>query len=171
MGLMDAPEYTPRPSVFSKLRRLWLARALWQQLLTVLGLALLTQLVGYGCGRAIDCKPGQQDGQCGLGTFIGMSAGFLGACGVLLFGIAGTVLNRVATRQKREGRKAIDIWKILGVGLGLILLYEGLPDLIRYRAYWAAGNSSAVVFSTIEVVGGCWLIFYAFLKRQRAAEK
>jgi hypothetical protein len=100
-----------------------------------------------------------------------MSAGFLGACGVLLFGIAGTVLNRVATRQKREGRKAIDIWKILGVGLGLILLYEGLPDLIRYRAYWAAGNSSAVVFSTIEVVGGCWLIFYAFLKRQRAAEK
>jgi hypothetical protein len=74
-------------------------------------------------------------------------------------------------KAEAEGRKAIDIWKILGVGLGLILLDEGLPDLIRYRAYWAAGNSSAVVFSTIEVVGGCWLIFYAFLKRQRAAEK
>jgi hypothetical protein len=64
MGLMDAPEYTSRPSVLSTLRRLWLARGLWQQLLIVLGLALLTQLGGYGCGRAIDCKPGQQDGQC-----------------------------------------------------------------------------------------------------------
>lgn len=171
MGLMDAPEYTSRPSVLSTLRRLWLARGLWQQLLIVLGLALLTQLGGYGCGRATDCKPGQQDGQCGLGTFMGMLAGFFGACGVLLFGVAGTVLNKVATRQKLEGRKVIEVWKILGVGLGLILLYEGVPDLIRYRAYLAAGNSTNVIFSTIEVLGGCWLIFRALLKRQRAAGK
>jgi len=170
MGLMDAPEYTSRPSVFSKLRRLWLAKALWQQLLIVLGLALFIQLVSYGCGRAIDCKPGQQDGQCGLGSFMGMFVGFIGACGVLLFGTAGTVLNRIATGQKREGRKAIDVWKILGVGLALILLYEGLPHLFRYRAYLAAENSGGLIFGTIEVVGGCWLIFRAF-KRQSAAAK
>jgi hypothetical protein len=171
MGLMDAPEYTSSPSVFSKLRRLWLGRALWQQLLIVLGFALLAQLIGYGCGRTIDCKPGQHDGQCGLGTFMGVLVGFFGACGVLLFGVAGTVLNKVATRQKLEGRKIIEVGKILGVGLGLILLYVGVPDLIRCQAYLAAGNSTTVIFSTIEVVGGCWLVFRAFLKRQETAEK
>jgi hypothetical protein len=168
MGLMDAPKYLARPSVFSKLRRMWLARALWQQLLVVLGLAIFTQLIGYGCGRAIDCKPGQQDGQCGLGTFMGELAGFFAACGVLLFGVAGTVLNKIATQQKLEGRKTVDVWKVLGVVLGLILLYVGMPELVRYRAYLAAGNSSAVIFSAIEVVGGCWLVFRAFRKRQTA---
>jgi hypothetical protein len=170
MGLTDAPEYTARPSVFSRFSRLWLVRPLWQQLLAILCLAIFTQLIGYGCGRAIDCKPGQHDGQCGLGTFMGELAGFLAACGVLLFGVAGTVLNKIATRQKLEGRKAIDVWKILGVGLGVILLYEGVPELIRYRAYLAAGNSTNVIFSTIEVVGGGWLVFRAFLKRRAAGK-
>jgi hypothetical protein len=165
MGLMDAPEYTARPSVFSIFRRFWSARALWQQLLFIVCLSIFTQLIGYGCGRAIDCKPGQQDGQCGLGTFMGELGGFFAACGVLIFGVAGTALNKIAARQKLEGRKSLNTWKILGVGLGLFLLYEGVPDLIRYRAYLAAENSSNLIFSTIEVVGGGWLVCRAFLKR------
>jgi hypothetical protein len=164
MGLMDAPEYTPRPSVLANLRKFWLSRALWQQLVLVLGLAVITQMIGYGCGRAIDCKPGEQDGQCGLGTGMGLLAGFVAACGVLFFGTVGTVLNKVSEKQKLAGRNAIDVWKILGVVLGLILIYEGVPGLISYQAYWSAGNASNVIFSAIEVVGGCGLIFRAFFK-------
>jgi hypothetical protein len=148
------------------LSRFWLKRELWQQLLIVVSLAICTQLVGYECGRAIDCKPGEHDGQCGLGTFMGVMAGFFAACGLLIFGVAGTVLNKVSAKREGLGRKPIDVWKILGVGLGVILLYVGLPDLIRYRAYLAAGNSGAVIFATIEVVAGCWLVLRAFLKRQ-----
>jgi hypothetical protein len=29
---------------------------------------------GYAWGKAVDCKPGQIDGQCGLSTFIGQSS-------------------------------------------------------------------------------------------------
>jgi hypothetical protein len=166
VGLMDAPEYESRPSVLFKLRRFWLKRELWQQLLIVVCLAICIQLLGYEWGRTIDCKPGQQDGQCGLGTFMGLLAGFFAACGVLVFGVAGTVLNKVSAKREGVGKKPIDVWKILGVGLGVILLYEGLPVLIRYRAYLAAGNSSAVIFSAIEVVAGCWLVLRAFSRRQ-----
>jgi hypothetical protein len=166
MGLMDAPEYESRPSILLRLRRFWLRRELWQQLLIVACMAICAQLSGYGCGRAIDCKPGQQDGQCGLGTSMGSLVGFFAACGVLVFGISGTLLNKFSAKQEEAGKRPFEVWRILGVGLGLILLYEGLPELIRYRAYLAAGNVSAVIFSAIEVVGGCWLILRVFFKRK-----
>jgi hypothetical protein len=166
MGLRDAPEFNPRPSILFRLRRFWLKRALWQQLLVVVSVANCSQLVGYGCGRAIDCKPGQHDGQCGLSTGMGLLVGFFAACGVLVFGVAGTVLNKVSAKRRVAGGEPIDVWKTLGVGLGLILLYVGLPDLIRYRAYLAAGNSGAVTFGAIEVMAGCWLVLRAFFKRR-----
>ncbi|WP_183980957.1 hypothetical protein [Tunturiibacter gelidoferens] len=166
MGLMDAPEYESRPSILFRLRRFWLRRELWQQLLIVVSMASCAQLFGYGCGRAVDCKPGQQDGQCGLGTSMGLLVGFFAACGVLVFGITGTVLNKFSVKQEEAGKRPFEVWRILGVGLGLILLYEGLPEIIRYRAYLAAGNASAVIFSAIEVVGGCWLILRVFFKRK-----
>ncbi|WP_353063505.1 hypothetical protein RBB77_19865 [Tunturibacter psychrotolerans] len=165
MGLMDAPEYKSRPSIFFKLRMFWLKGELWQQLIVVLSLAIFTQLLGYGCGRAIDCKPGQQDGQCGLGTSMGLLVGFFAACGIVVFGVAGTVLKKISAKREKTGRRPIAVGKILGVGLGLILFYVGSPTLFQYRAYLAAGNSSAVVLSAVEVVAGCWLILRAFFKR------
>jgi len=61
---------------------------------------------------------------------MGELAGSFAACGVLLFGVAGTVLNKIATRQKLERRKAIDAWKILGVSLGITLLSMGVQNLL-----------------------------------------
>jgi hypothetical protein len=58
-------------------------RALVLRLIFVLVASLMIAAAGYGCGRAIDCSPGEHDGQCGLGTFIGMMAGVAGALVVL----------------------------------------------------------------------------------------
>jgi hypothetical protein len=34
-------------------------------------LSIAIAVGGYALGKAVDCKPGQIDGQCGLGTFLG----------------------------------------------------------------------------------------------------
>jgi hypothetical protein len=80
---------------------LWSRRPLWLRLLIVLLGAALVQLAGYGCGRAIDCSPGQQDGQCGLSTGMGMLMGALGALVVLTLGLIGT-LGEWLWRRRRE---------------------------------------------------------------------
>lgn len=58
----------------------------------------------YGCGRAIDCSPGQIDGQCGLGTGMGEVAGaFIGAAiflsATIYYGVAALKRRQEATRQ------------------------------------------------------------------------
>jgi hypothetical protein len=79
----------------------WSKGPLWLRLFIVLLGAALAQLAGYGCGRAIDCSPGQQDGQCGLGTGMGMFMGALGALVVLILGLIGT-LGEWLWRRRRE---------------------------------------------------------------------
>jgi hypothetical protein len=44
-------------------------KALWPITSTV---SVTTAVGGYALGKAVDCKPGQIDGQCGLSTFIGL---------------------------------------------------------------------------------------------------
>jgi hypothetical protein len=46
-------------------------------------LSIAIAVGGYALGKAVDCKPGQIDGQCGLGTFLGLLYG-VGA-GLVLF--------------------------------------------------------------------------------------
>ena len=55
-------------------------------------------------GKASDCKPNQSDGQCGLGTFIGIFDGVLGA-GVIL--LAGCIYVVVLLLRKRSQAKSL----------------------------------------------------------------
>ena len=48
------------------LLRIWLAGVF---------ISLLMPVTGYWLGRASDCKPGQIDGLCGMGTFFMLWAG------------------------------------------------------------------------------------------------
>ena len=84
----------------------WSKGPLWLRLLIVLLGAALAQLAGYGCGRAIDCSPGQQDGQCGLGTGMGMLMGALGALVVLILGLIGTLGEWLWRRRREQRRRA-----------------------------------------------------------------
>jgi hypothetical protein len=60
-------------------------------------LSMSSLLIGYQYGKAIDCRPDQIDGQCGLGTAVG-----------IIYGVFGTVLIMICTisysiyRRKRD---------------------------------------------------------------------
>jgi hypothetical protein len=100
MGLMDAPQDVHKPSFLGRWRR----SALWLQLLVILAMSIGILFAGYGCGRAIDCSPGQQDGQCGLGTFMGIVNG-VGFGGVfLLVASSLTVTDWFRKRRQPEGK-------------------------------------------------------------------
>jgi hypothetical protein len=54
---------------------------------------------GIAWGKAVDCKPGQTDGQCGLGRFLGLLYGVGG--GLALFLIASVYFLVVAYRRRK----------------------------------------------------------------------
>jgi len=70
--------------------------------------SLALPVVGNYIGRAGDCKPGEIDGQCGLGTFIGLLYGLCAAVVVAggvsvytVFALLG-LRRRERSRQKTE---------------------------------------------------------------------
>jgi hypothetical protein len=80
-------------------------RPLLIKLLLIFALSVLIAFGGYGCGRLIDCSPGQQDGQCGLGTFAGLYVGVAGGIAVLCVGWLIVIWEwHVSRRQPVEGR-------------------------------------------------------------------
>jgi hypothetical protein len=86
----------------------WRVRNFPSQFGIVMALSLIVFLGGYGCGKVIDCAPGQQDGQCGLGTFVGLFAGAIaGGCvfvlGAVLSVVDFYVRQRQRARQSTEG--------------------------------------------------------------------
>ena len=67
----------------------WNRRPLWQRLLVIFVVSLLPVLGGLARGIAGDCSPGQQDGQCGLSTFVGLLNGLaLGGIALIIGSIA-----------------------------------------------------------------------------------
>lgn len=84
---------------------LWKRAVLWRQLLSTALLASLSLIAGYGCGRAIDCSPGQQDGQCGLGTFVGILTGAIAGAVILLAGCS-IAIWKLFTRRRLRLRTA-----------------------------------------------------------------
>lgn len=78
-----------------KARRLNLPLA-W--LITLL-VSVAVAIGGYAWGKSVDCKPGQSDGQCGLGTFVGVLYG-AGAGLAILLGVT-VYLLIVACRRRR----------------------------------------------------------------------
>jgi hypothetical protein len=61
-------------------------------------LSIAIAVGGYAWGKAVDCKPGQIDGQCGLGTFLGLLYG-VGA-GLAIFLITTVYFLVVAYRRR-----------------------------------------------------------------------
>ena len=66
-------------------------------------ISLLLPVIGYQFGKAGDCKPGQIDGQCGLGTFLGL---FNGAVGGLVIAVCATVFVLIAVYRRRMAASA-----------------------------------------------------------------
>jgi hypothetical protein len=75
-------------------------KALWL-ITTMVGVA--TAVGGYVWGRAVDCKPGQIDGQCGLSTFIGLLYGV--GIGLALFLISTVCVLIIAYRRRSVSRQ------------------------------------------------------------------
>ena len=59
--------------------------------------------IAWGCSK--DCSPGQQDGQCGLATFVGLLNGL--AAGGLFFAIASIAIgvDRLQENKRLEKTK------------------------------------------------------------------
>jgi ABC-type amino acid transport system permease subunit len=59
--------------------------------------------IAWGCSE--DCSPGQQDGQCGLATFVGLLNGL--AAGGVFFAIASIVIgvDRLQENKRLEKMK------------------------------------------------------------------
>ncbi|NYF81351.1 hypothetical protein [Granulicella arctica] len=80
--------------------------ALWKSILFLIALSIAAFAPFLYMGIATDCKPGQNDGQCGLSTFVGFING-AGAAAAILFcgGIYLVILQikkRNAARTLRE---------------------------------------------------------------------
>ena len=58
---------------------------------------------GYAWGKAMDCKPGQTDGQCGLNTFLGLFYGI--GTGLALFLISTIFFLIIAYRRRSVSRQ------------------------------------------------------------------
>jgi polyferredoxin len=92
---MDSQELETRPPKSSW----WQRSPLWQRLLIVLLVAVLSGLGFIWWGRAGDCEPGSHDGQCGLSSFIGFVYGIF-ASGIILLG--GFIATLVQWRKNRR---------------------------------------------------------------------
>jgi hypothetical protein len=80
--------------------------------LVMTALSIAVAVGCYGCGRAIDCAPGQVDGQCGLGTGMGEAAGvFIGAAiflsATIYYAGEARKRRRVATQQTEPEGKSL----------------------------------------------------------------
>ena len=93
-----------------------------------------------------------------------MLMGFVGACVVLVVGCTGAIWNWAAKRQANEGRAVIKVLRILGVGLGLILIYGGVSQLRYFHAFLAGGYSGTVTFNAALVLSGLGLVVQGFWK-------
>jgi hypothetical protein len=62
--------------------------------------SMLAFIVCFLMGRASDCRPGQIDGQCGLATSMGMSAGAIVGAAILIIGTITIVI--IAYRRKHS---------------------------------------------------------------------
>jgi hypothetical protein len=79
--------------------------------LTMTALSAAAFIGCYGCGKAIDCSPGQIDGQCGLGTGVGEISGiFVGAAifisATIYYGSAALKRSRITTQPNKPGGDA-----------------------------------------------------------------
>lgn len=106
--LLDAPDYERPPSLWQR----WRKRSVWQQIGIVFALSLSIFIAGYGCGRVIDCSPGQQDGQCGLGTFMGMLSGLFFGGGVFVFGTLAVVSDWLWMRRRSSMDRAFSATEV-----------------------------------------------------------
>lgn len=86
------------------------------KILSVLGTACLSALVVFGCLLPVlrflwECKPGEIDGQCGLGTLAAFASAFFGA----LVAWVGTVLriSVLLVRHRRSGDVHQTVQKLL----------------------------------------------------------
>jgi hypothetical protein len=68
--------------------------------------SFLLLFAGYEYGRSIDCAPGQQDGQCALGTFLGLFNGLIAGGVLFILGWAATIADWYWTKR-RNGRASI----------------------------------------------------------------
>jgi hypothetical protein len=75
-------------------------KALWLITSTV---SVTTAVGRYAWGKAVDCKPGQIDGQCGLSTFIGLLYGV--GTGLALFLISTVCCLIIAYRRRSVSRQ------------------------------------------------------------------
>jgi hypothetical protein len=65
--------------------------------------SVATSVGGYAWGKAVDCKPGQIDGQCGLSTFLGLLYGV--GTGVAFFLISTVCFLIIAYRRRSVSRQ------------------------------------------------------------------
>ena len=78
----------------------WNRRPLWQRLLVVFVVSIVPVAVGLKSGMAGDCSPGQRDGQCGLGTFVGLLDGLgIGAL-ILICGVIAVILQWYRAKKR-----------------------------------------------------------------------
>jgi hypothetical protein len=67
----------------------------------LIGLLVSTSVaaLGIGWGKSVDCKPGQVDGRCGLGTFLGLLYG--GGAGLAILLSMTVYILIIAYRRRR----------------------------------------------------------------------
>jgi hypothetical protein len=68
--------------------------------LICLCLSIAIVLCGIFWGKSVDCKPGQSDGQCGLGTFTDVLFGVGG--GIVVLSTVTVFILIVAFRRRRN---------------------------------------------------------------------
>ncbi len=78
----------------------WRRRTLWQRLLAIFVISLAFLFGGILSGIAGDCAPGEGDGQCGIGAFVGRMDGFVMGGIILVVGSAATILQWHRTKSR-----------------------------------------------------------------------
>jgi hypothetical protein len=81
---------------------------LWIQLLVIVAISVGIFYAGLGSGQALDCVPGQRDGQCGLVTFIGFMGGAFFGGGFLIASCIAVVGDWVWKRRQERLKRAFE---------------------------------------------------------------
>ena len=85
--------------------RRWRAWPVWLRLISIPVSFSPLVLLGVAAGRMLDCSPGQQDGQCGLATFLGMVWGVVVAIGFSLIAWVGIGVEWFQARRRPSPRE------------------------------------------------------------------